>query len=453
MTRIIDCTGCGKSVPVHARELCHYCYQRRLCLRILNELDRNLKPESEYNRQLFTLYLTYTKRLLTLKSCTWMQAKKLAAILEEKPISIIQDWAAVHGLSKKHQLGYQSYRKRKNCAFLRIGYMLQEIGVLPNLQIEQSIALQNHLAAFDEKSLAVVKKYIEMMRRRKRLPKTIVLHLISLKFLLLFLKESDPTANLLTANHGLIEKFIEAQARNRTDPLTINPRVHQIKHFYRWARVERLILCDPCAKIERPLPAPKVRVCSPEQIERLVLFMKNPKADARQAMILALAMFFGFTARDIVLSRLEIRTDSLCLLPQKVTARNPRSFRPPEVVALPRNPKWFYELQKRFYADWCNHYKTLRTPQPIRWLILPGNMRSNNPTSYNLIRMLVRRATTSATGTEIPIRFLRQTCGHIYATDCDASILNRFGWAPSTAYKYVWTPRVFYSRPSKSTRT
>ena len=153
-------------------------------------------------------------------------------------------------------------------------------------------------------------------------------------------------------------------------------------------------------------------------------------------------LFFGFTLEDITYAAVEIQSDGLCIvLRTKPRTKGRRFYHRDQVLKLPSNAKWFMELQKRFYASWLKlHSKTKKTyPHPS--LVLPKHAHYNRPLSKNLIRERIYAATTYATGTLISPRILRQTCGHLYSQNQDASILSRMGWSPQFAFHYTWLPR------------
>ena len=84
-------------------------------------------------------------------------------------------------------------------------------------------------------------------------------------------------------------------------------------------------------------------------------------------------------------------------------------------------------------------------------MLLPKNGNYNRPLNSDEARERIKEATIVATGHYIPARILRQTCGHLYSKNGDASILSRMGWSPGFAFCYTWAPRSFFTASSTLT--
>ena len=435
--------------PIHAKLKCHRCYQGDLCIRLINELENNIQPASEYNRYLFLLYLQYVRRLKTQKTVLSKQARQFAAILEKECIPELHSWAAVRSLSKRDRLGtslHPTSGNRNCCPWLRVGYMLQEIGVLSASQDERGIPIRNYLASFDQKTVTVLENYIAMLKKRGSLNSSLVLRLSNLRLAQRFLEKKFQSGRLLLMTPKLFDEFVEQERSRLKNPLSLRPKIYHLLHFYRWAKLERLILKVPCDDVALARRPAKITVCSEAQLRQLRSWIKNPSSEPRYAMVIALTLFFGLTARDILTSQIEIKDDQMVLrIKQSIAGQPRRVFRTEAMLVLPREPRWFFSLQKRFYKSWQNQYRQLRVTNALPWLVLSVNMRTNNPATIRTIHRWMHKATLEATGKNIPIRYIRQSCGHIYSTNSDAAILSRFGWAPSTAFSYVWTPRVLYT--------
>ena len=129
--------------------------------------------------------------------------------------------------------------------------------------------------------------------------------------------------------------------------------------------------------------------------------------------------------------------------------RGKKFYNREQILKLPSEPTWFLELQKRFTETWTEHRSKIKSPCLYAPLILPRNHHHNRPPSDTLVQRRINRATLAATGQPIPTRILRQTCGHIYSMNNDASMLSRLGWSTSFSFQYTWRPRCYF----KSTRT
>jgi hypothetical protein len=68
------------------------------------------------------------------------------------------------------------------------------------------------------------------------------------------------------------------------------------------------------------------------------------------------------------------------------------------------------------------------------------------PLTQSTVLNRVYEGTISAIGERIPIKVLRQTCGHLHTYQNDASILSRLGWSTNCCFDYTWVPRTYFSR-------
>ena len=117
-----------------------------------------------------------------------------------------------------------------------------------------------------------------------------------------------------------------------------------------------------------------------------------------------------------------------------------------QILDLPTKPVWFLQLQKRFYANWQAHYRRVRKSFPQHPLLLPYNNRSNSVLNTDTVSERIKIATTLAIKTPVTAKVLRQTCGHIYSRNQDASLLTQLGWSPQFAFHYTWLPRRYFSK-------
>ena len=187
-------------------------------------------------------------------------------------------------------------------------------------------------------------------------------------------------------------------SRAFTRSTTVN-NFRRISAFYRWAKRARLILQDPTQNIQLSRVAEKLLVCS------------------------------------------------------KTQKRGRRYYNREQVILLPQNPLWLSTLSKRFCARWHMRFSRIKSKItfPRTPLFLDPQCRHNRNLTDKYIRRLVRAATLTATGFDIPPRVLRQTCGHIMTNGNDASVLSHLGWSPQFAFNYTWLPRAhFHPDNSKS---
>jgi hypothetical protein len=96
-------------------------------------------------------------------------------------------------------------------------------------------------------------------------------------------------------------------------------------------------------------------------------------------------------------------------------------------------------------VQWSTRFEKTKKTYPHHPLLLPYHGHYNRPICTHKVRERLKSATIAATGHYIPARILRQTCGHLYSKNGDASILSRIGWSPQFAFTYTWAPRTYFS--------
>ena len=166
--------------------------------------------------------------------------------------------------------------------------------------------------------------------------------------------------------------------------------------------------------------------------------------------MLALILFYGMQIEDLRYAKIESFSEQLSLqLRRKPLSRGKRYYNRQSTLKLSQKPNWFLSLQKKFYLKWLEHYQKTKKSYPQHWLCLPYHYNYNRPLSYDTLHKRIQQATLAATGKTIPAKILRQTCGHIYSRNQDASVLTTLGWSPQFAFHYTWLPRQYYTPSQK----
>ena len=159
-----------------------------------------------------------------------------------------------------------------------------------------------------------------------------------------------------------------------------------------------------------------------------------------------LVLLFGFTPRQLAQVQCAEQNGSLELtFRRKPASYGRRFYNREQILKLPVTPVWFFNLQKRFHAQWQNRYEKTKKTYPHKPLLLPHHHNYNRLLSSDEARERIKVATHAALGHYIQARILRQTCGHLYSKNGDASILSRMGWSAQFAFCYTWAPRIYYS--------
>lgn len=440
------CGNCQVFRKIYVDGLCYLCYEHRQVEKQLPLLTARFKAKTAYNNQIFSLYLTYIRRYW-LKYHHLRQTRKLMDLLENQACPEFQTWMQVYEFSEKHPL---PQRCANGDAVLKIGSMLEELGVLPSRSEEQGRQRRTLLQAFTVPEKQWIEPFAKILEESRRADSTILDSLRELNHFNRWLKNLYPEANLLCVNQPMVQRYLSALCENQAPQKYLRDVFTVLNKFYRWARFEKLILKNPCELLKVSRETAHLRVCSQEQIKKLYGFIKNPEAPPEQALLLALILFYGLQIQDLRFAKIEISSSKpiTLIFRQKTLSRGKRHYNRDPYLTLPTKPQWFDSLQKRFTQKWQRAYLDTIKTYPHTYLLIPENFIFNRALSYDTVKKRIHRATLAATGTEIPSKVLRQTCGHIYSRHQDASVLTRLGWSPQFAFCYTWLPRQYF-RPQK----
>ncbi len=219
-----------------------------------------------------------------------------------------------------------------------------------------------------------------------------------------------------------------------------------VKTFLKWCVAQGHCEENPFESIARPKSLPELRICSPEQVAQLIRYMKNPRVDPADALMIAMSLFWGFGRRELVYSTFTSEGDSITVkVYQRPGSYAHRSKTRRDSFTLPIKPKWFSDLQVRFLKDRATRFRKLDWPREKRALFPLSSGIYNRPMTRAMIAERIARATTEATGIAISSEVLRCTAGHLNTDGTDASLLTQLGWALPSAFRYTWVPRKFHS--------
>ncbi|MBI3535672.1 MAG: hypothetical protein HY072_09350 [Deltaproteobacteria bacterium] len=173
------CKKCSFYKKLYVDELCYSCYEDRQVRNQLTELRAGSMCASPYNAELFELYCTYICRYL-LRYFHLRQSKKLLNLLEKTKIDPILSWLNIYELSKKYRFTHKP-SQTKGCAFIKIGYMLWELGVLGPRREEAYLSIRNLLDKLSPNTLSVVHDFLNQLKKTNRAPSTMVNYLRELR--------------------------------------------------------------------------------------------------------------------------------------------------------------------------------------------------------------------------------------------------------------------------------
>jgi len=439
------CVKCGNVRKIYVRELCYTCFENEKTREKLANIEGDFITPYEYSGYLFALYLQYTRRF-NVHYFHVKQTRALATLLSQNPIEPILSWMQIYELEKKYPIAHREGRKAfKGHAFFKIGYMLQELGVLPPRHDEQGRQFQSLLSVFDEKNLVSINLFVSYLRNSNQAETTIVDYLAKLRDLYLWLKAHYPNASLLEVNYTIFAKYLDSALEKNSNPHYRWGIYFELGRFYRFLQSKRLILSNPCGNITLSRPQAKLCVVDEADYKLLLAFIQNPATNPESAILLSVILFFGFTTEDVIHAQISFHDSLHLTLRRQRRTRGRRFYNREQLLKLPTEPRWFFDLQKRFYEQWKLHRKKIKSPYPYAPLLLPHNYQHNRPLSGTIVLRKIMNATRAATGHLVPARILRQTCGHIHSLNQDASLLSHLGWSTQFAFHYTWLPRVYFN--------
>jgi site-specific recombinase XerD len=441
--KIMPCSTCKKEVKVFVtREpiLCGKCVNQLNFKQRLSRLDGKAPPskmKDEYNKYLFRLYLQFIRRyhfnLYIIK-----QAESLLEYLSIKIIIPLTTWEDVHSESRIYRNQYPGKKGVTGCPFIKIGKMLNELGVLPAKSEDYSQFYIRVLNKFPLEKLNIIKRFILFEKNKNISDKTIILRL---DFIFYFQVWANFDIYLLSAL-DIQTYFVFLQDKGHTQSY-ISQSLISLSDFFNWSKSEKIIFANPCIGIKIKRPVGQLTVCDDNTVSRLMNFVKNPKSDPEQAFLLALILIWGFKSEDLSFSKIEIKDNTLKIILRRKKLRAIKYYNRNQVLEFPNEPKWFYSLQKRFYAKWLAQYNQLKKDYPNYYLMLP-RYRSVQPLTKATIQARVFEATFAATGERIPPKVLRKSCGNLHSSSSDASLLSALGWSSEYCFRYTWLPRKYF---------
>ncbi len=448
------CVICNKVRRFYIKSKeCSSCQEDPRARQILLTLEFDREPLTPYNQHLFALYLTYLRRY-ALRNYHARQAIDLRDILIRNEIKAIQSWMDIYQSIKKYPIAAPR-GKREGCAFTKIGSMLEELGVLPPRAEEKGRQIENLLTGLSSSSQFAVKLFFKALTRAGRTPGTIHKYLYHFReFERWMVANISKEATLITANQIFLENYLahlhdlysdqESQGRSKF----IYEAYSAMDCFFRFCVSEKKLINNPCAKIQVSQTQKRIHICTADQIKKLQVYIKSPSANPEYAMLLAMVLFYGLTTNDLKCAQLAEPFEAKII--KIILRRKPRShgkkhYHRPQIITCPMHPSWFLRLQNEFLNFWRLLYVQVKSTYPRFSFLLPRHRKYNRPLATDTVRERMAEATIAATGVNIPIRVLRQTCGHLHTHYRDASALSTLGWSPEFAYYFSWGTRTYFT--------
>lgn len=440
---IRTCKTCEKTCLFSNHDqVCDACYWDVIYLAKLDRISQSYRTPSSYNQHLFDLYIRYVKRA-QIRSRHIILTRALIKYLEANSIPAIRTWYEIKALSNDFSQK-QKYSEKMEHPFLKIGKMLQELGVLSVRQTDSEIHLKTLYSKCAPETARVLRRYDQQLIKMR--------HSMSgrhgtIRFIFEFqhwVTINEPGLGLFTLHEETALRYLKA--RNDGDRSGIRRQV--LSKFYRWAQLERLTLLNPFKGIPVPKPAKTLCVCSDQQIKLIERYVKNKKSDPEYALILALVLYWGVTSRELALSSIEIYDCQIWInLYRRELSRRRKSHNRDQILKLPLNPPWLASLQKRYISMWRERFENAKktfSNQPLLLKRLSID-RSIRPLSMTTVIDIFCRASIAATGQRIPPNVVRRTSGHIHVDYGDASRLTKLGWSKTHSNEFSSRQRTYFS--------
>ncbi len=444
------CSRCKITRKIWVDDLCSVCYEDRQVRKALENWETHWKCPFLYNTQLMGLFLSYVRRY-NLKYRHLRHTKTLAHWFNDKEWSAITSWNQIYQIRKEYPLA-DTTRSEKGCAWLKIGLMLHEVGVLRPRAVDREYQIQSRILLFVPESQRYVSLFIEILLKSNHSEGTCLNYLDILHSLEAWVHSKYPMTPLTAVSNPLFTEYLkDISCRPSTRTSSIRKTLNCSRRFYQFLLGQRLIIANPTEGLVASREQLQLTVCSEGQIRKLTSYVKNPATDSQLAFLLSLILFYGWGTEDLAFATLfaENQNTLNVIHHRRPRTKGRRFFNRPQKLTLPKTPRWYFNLQKRFYAKWSNAYQNAKKTFPNQPLILLQRGNHTRSVSSNYVNTLLELATAEAVGVKIPIRVLRQTCGHIYSYRGDASMLANLGWSPEFAFQYTWLPRIYYSQAQK----
>ena len=425
---------------ISSANYCEECATNRSVKKHLERLELSFLPKSEYNRYLFTLYLKYLRRF-QLNYSHRKQTINFKSILERKDLSVLTSWNSIHVESNLFKMTFGKI-PNSGCPFIKTGRMLEELGVLDFKQkyFEQYISRTNQLPEQQQRQCEPFINFLRTTKRSQATLATIAEVLISFSQWV----SAHGRTDLMTVTSVEILHFLDNLKSKKLSASRLRQFYLYLNLFYRWSFAEKKIIYNPCVGIRVGKPAPRLLICSEEQCKIIFKFIQNKNTSAEDALVLVLILIWAFTSEELRYAKIEFKK-TLIITFLRHKRSKVKYYNREQTLCLPDHPKWFHDLQIRFYDYWTDCYGKLRKSVPHHYLMLPKR-RSIQPLTQTTLRTRVTTATKKAVGTKIPPHILRKTSGFLHSQHGDASILSTLGWDPNYCFRYTWVPKIVYQK-------
>lgn len=428
-------------------DICAACRQGLQCLRRLDKLILSHRAVSPYNQHLFDLYIKYIKRS-KIDPQHIVATEALIQFLKNRPsMPAIRSWRHVLALSNALTQEH-GCKLHGGCPIVKIGRMLQELGVLPIRERDREIDVDRVLSRCEASVGEIFRRYSQHLINKKCAMGGVYTNIATLTSFHRWVAKNHAHLSLFTLSEKIALDYLDGLRDHDRSGI----RRKALNRFYRWSKLERLTLINPFGKIPVPKPARSMCVCSDQQIAQIEKYVKSTDSDPEFALILTLVLYWGLSGVELSASTIDIHDEQIWInLYRRELRRGRSSYNRDQILKLPTQPRWLGLLQKRYIKLWQVRFDHAKKDFPNQTLLLRRHRknRSTRPMTIDQIIDLFCEATIAATGVRIPPNVVRRTSGHIHVDHGDASRLAQLGWSKATCSSFSWLPRTYYS-PTKT---
>lgn len=438
---------CGLIGRLVAHGLCYCCYQHRQVSVYLDTAEASFASKFPYNQQIFALYLIYLRRY-RLQYCHKHQVRKLKELLENALWPTLRSWNDVYQLSARFELMHHN-GKGNGCAVKKVGFMLQELGILAAKDDDLRYLILQSLAGFRSEIKDQIARFVAWLEKSGRTEATVLCNLRHLKQFDRWLNTVYPAVAWQSVTDDQVEEHLDSFAALGSRPSRKRDALLVIRRFYRWLKLNQQVLHVPAEKmVPASHKSKRLVILAPSESRELIRFVRDESTDPEEALLIALILFFALKTEDLMHATLDTAGDTVPItLRRRRRSVGRHYFNREQVLKLPRTPPWFADLQDRFVAKWRDQYAATKASYPLQRLFLPRDGRCNRPLSERTIVDRVYAATQKAIGRNVPPNVLRQTSGDLHTKSGDGSMLTTLGWSPQFAFHYTWLPREHFTGP------
>ena len=320
----IICQGCRQLRSLSRSSLCLQCYSNGLADKKLLFIEATFVGATAYNDYLFRIYIKSLRRH-RLRHHHVNYATKMAEFLTATSVSPIKTWADIRELNSL--IPNEGGPHFRGNGFVKIGRMLEELGVLEHRELDLSYSINGAVKKLDPHIKPKVEQFIKCLRKSKMAETTIRSFLGSLDLLYSWTLAKYGSSDVLDISRPLIEDFIL-----NADPST--QQLQSLNRYFSWAVMNRFILQNPIYNFKPRKPSDHIKILPPEKIKKLIAYVKNPNSDPEFAFLLALAIFWGFTRGDFAFSTIDDTGETIVIHVYQPVQTAHRKTRKPPILSL-----------------------------------------------------------------------------------------------------------------------